>query len=75
MKTIVAHIGPDCDAITSIWLVKMFFPGWEEASYAFVPAGTTLGKLPPDDNPEIYMSIRVLGNLTIIKPMPIPVPR
>ncbi len=53
MKTIVAHIGPDCDAITSIWLVKMFFPGWEEASYAFVPAGTTLGKLPPDDNPEI----------------------
>lgn len=53
MKTIVAHIGPDCDAVTSIWLVKMFFPGWEEASYAFVPAGTTLGKLPPDDNPDI----------------------
>jgi hypothetical protein len=53
MKTIVAHIGPDCDAITSIWLVKMFFPGWEEAMLAFVPAGTTLGKLPPDDNPEI----------------------
>jgi hypothetical protein len=53
MKTIVAHIGPDCDAITSIWLVKMFFPGWEEANLAFVPAGTTLGKLPPDDNPEI----------------------
>lgn len=53
MKTIVTHIGPDCDAITSVWLVKMFLPGWEEASYAFVPAGTTLGKLPPDDNPEI----------------------
>jgi hypothetical protein len=53
MKTIVAHIGPDCDAITSMWLVKTFIPGWEEASYAFVPAGTTLGKLPPDDNPDI----------------------
>ncbi len=53
MKTIVTHIGPDCDAITSVWLVKTFLPGWEEAAYAFVPAGTTLGKLPPDDNPEI----------------------
>lgn len=53
MKTIVTHIGPDCDAITSAWLVKTFLPGWEEASYAFVPAGKTLeGKL-PDDNPEI----------------------
>lgn len=53
MKTIVAHIGPDCDAITSIWLVKMFFPGWEEANIAFVPAGKTLEGKPPDDNDEI----------------------
>ena len=53
MKTIVAHIGPDCDAITSMWLVKTFFPGWEEALLAFVPAGTTLGGKPPDDNPDI----------------------
>jgi hypothetical protein len=53
MKTIVAHIGPDLDAITSIWLVKMFWPGWEEAGFAFVPAGTTLNKMQPDSNPEI----------------------
>ena len=53
MKTIVTHIGPDLDAIASIWLVKMFYPGWEEAGIAFVPAGTTLGRLPPDENPEI----------------------
>lgn len=53
MKTIVTHIGPDLDAITSIWLVKMFLPGWEEAALAFVPAGTTLNKFPPDDNPEV----------------------
>lgn len=53
MKTLVAHIGPDLDAITSLWLVKTFFPGWEEAGFAFVPAGTTLNKLPPDDNPDI----------------------
>jgi hypothetical protein len=53
MKTIVTHIGPDLDAISATWLVKTFFPGWEEAAFAFVPAGTTLNKLPPDDNPEI----------------------
>ena len=53
MKTIVTHIGPDCDAIASVWLIKTFLPGWEEASYAFVPAGNTLNDLPPDDNPEI----------------------
>ena len=53
MKTIVTHFGPDCDAITSIWLAKTFLQGWEEAALAFVPAGTTLGGAPPDDNPEI----------------------
>lgn len=53
MKTIVTHIGPDLDAITSTWLVKTFLPGWEEASIAFVPAGTTLNKMIPESNPEI----------------------
>ena len=53
MKTIVTHIGPDLDAITSIWLAKTFLPAWEEASLAFVPAGATLEGKPPDDNPEI----------------------
>ncbi len=53
MKTIVAHIGPDLDAIGAIWLVKTFFPGWEEAALAFVPAGKTMSGTPPDENPEI----------------------
>lgn len=53
MKTIVTHIGPDLDAITSVWLIKTFFPNWEEASIAFVPAGTTLGKKDPDNDSEI----------------------
>ncbi len=53
MKTIVTHIGPDVDAICAIWLVKTFWPGWEEAALAFVPAGKTLGGAPPDDNPDI----------------------
>jgi len=53
MKTIVTHIGPDLDAITSTWLAKTFLPGWEEASMAFVPAGTTLNKMDPDSDPDI----------------------
>ena len=53
MKTVVTHIGPDLDAIASVWLVKKYFPGWEEAALAFVPAGKTLKDLPPDDNPEV----------------------
>lgn len=53
MKTIVTHIGPDLDAITSTWLVKTFFPGWEEAEIVFVPAGTTLNKMTPDADADI----------------------
>jgi len=53
MKTIVTHLGPDLDAITSVWLIKTCLPGWEEADVVFVPAGSTYKKLPPDDNPDI----------------------
>jgi len=53
MNTIVTHIGPDLDAITSIWLIKNFLPGWDEAGLAFVPAGKTLNNMDPDSNPEI----------------------
>lgn len=54
MKTIVTHIGPDLDAICSIWMIKKFFKEWEEAALAFVPAGETLNGCPPDDNTEIW---------------------
>lgn len=53
MKTIVTHIGPDLDAITSVWLIKTFFPGWKEAGIAFVPAGKTLNNMAPDENQDI----------------------
>lgn len=43
MKIIVAHASPDLDAITSIWLLKKFLPGWENAEVRFVPAGERIG--------------------------------
>lgn len=39
MKIIVTHTSPDMDAITSVWLIKKFLPGWESAIVKFVPAG------------------------------------
>lgn len=54
MKTVITHIGPDLDAITSVWLVKTFFSEWEEAAVAFVPAGTTLEGKPAESDPEIW---------------------
>lgn len=39
MKVIVTHGSPDIDAITSVWLIKKFLPGWENASIKYVPAG------------------------------------
>ena len=45
MKIIVTHSSPDWDAITSVWLLKRFFPGWNTANIQFVPAGERIGKL------------------------------
>lgn len=53
MKTIVAHLSVDLDAISSAWLLKRHRPGWEDAQLKFVPAGTTLNDRPVDENPEI----------------------
>ena len=39
MKIVVTHNSPDWDAITSVWLLKRFLPGWEDAITQFVPAG------------------------------------
>lgn len=44
MKIIVTHTSPDWDAITSVWVLKRFLDGWEEAEVKFVPAG---GRLTP----------------------------
>lgn len=39
MKIIVTHASPDWDAITSVWILKRFLPGWDNARVEFVPAG------------------------------------
>lgn len=53
MKKIVTHFAPDLDAVTSIWLIKRFLSGWQEAEVFFVPAGETLDDEPVDSDPSI----------------------
>lgn len=49
MKVIVTHTSPDMDAITSVWIVKRFLQGWEDAVVKYVPAGETInGKTPKE---------------------------
>jgi hypothetical protein len=42
MKIVVTHTSPDMDAITSVWLIKKYLPGWEDAKVKFVPAGNRI---------------------------------
>lgn len=39
MKIIVTHTAPDWDAIGSVWLIKKYLAGWQDAKVEFVPAG------------------------------------
>lgn len=53
MKKIVTHINPDLDAVTSVWLIKRFLPGWEKAEIDFCQPQSTIDGRPVDSNPEI----------------------
>lgn len=52
MKVIVTHTAPDWDAITSVWLIKRYLEGWQDAEVRFVPAGTRLEGTQPTDTVE-----------------------
>ncbi len=53
MKTIVTHIFPDLDAITSAWLLKRFLPEWEDAEIAFTPQQQNWNTIVPDSDPNV----------------------
>lgn len=59
MKIIVTHSSPDMDAITSVWLIKKFLPGWENSVVEFVPAGERLSdkKQETSDKNEVIEKI------------------
>lgn len=53
IKTIVTHFAPDVDAVSSVWLLKRFLPGWDEAKVEYVAAGKTFNNEIVDSNPDI----------------------
>jgi hypothetical protein len=53
MNTIVTHIFPDLDAITSSWLLVRFMPGFEDATIAFTPQQKDWNGIKPDADPTV----------------------
>ena len=42
MRRIITHKSSDLDAISSVWLLKRFYPNWDGAEVEFVNAGEGL---------------------------------
>lgn len=53
MKTIVIHPSVDLDCMTGSWIIKRFFPGWEEAEIEFIPYDGLWNDVPVDSNPDV----------------------
>lgn len=53
MKTIITHISPDLDAVTSVWLLRRFLKEYSNAEVFFVPAGKTFNDAPADQDSQI----------------------
>lgn len=65
MKVIVTHMAPDWDAISSVWLLKKFLAGWQDASVEFVPAGQKSDRV-KNKKTEWDGAVEKLGDLEII---------
>lgn len=66
MKIIVTHTSPDWDAITSVWLLKKFLAGWNDAEVRFVPAGMQLHGAPQETKYKGENPIEKIGEDEII---------
>lgn len=67
MKIIATHMSPDWDAISSVWLIKKFLPGWTEAEVRFVPAGLRIGSsVVGSQSSESMDPIEIIGDDEVI---------
>lgn len=67
MKIVVTHTSPDWDAITSVWLIKRYLAGWQDAEVQFVPAGQRLNNMQlKAENEESNDPIERVGDDEII---------
>lgn len=49
-KLVVTHMNPDLDAVTAVWLVRKYFPGFSDSQIKFMPAGEALKEEAVDSN-------------------------
>lgn len=68
-KIIVTHRSPDLDAITSVWLIRTFLPGWEEARVRFVSAGEKFKEAKGKDVIEVIGEEEVIHVDTGLTPL------
>lgn len=61
MKTIVTHLSPDFDAVASIWLIKRYFPQWQNAQIVFVSSGSLWNEIAVDSDPDVIYVDTGLG--------------
>jgi len=66
LKRIVTHTSPDMDAITSVWFIKRYLPGWENAELRFVPAGQRLGNLTEEKAQQLTDPIEIIAGNEVI---------
>lgn len=67
MKVIATHSSPDLDGIFSIWVIKKFLPGWQDAKVEFVPAGDRINLESAKISPEDYTEpIETIGEDEVI---------
>jgi len=66
MKIIVTHMSPDWDAITSVWLIKKYLAGWQEADVQLVPAGQKIKNLEPKVMKKGDDPIEIIGQDEVI---------
>ncbi len=67
MRRIVTHTSPDMDAITSVWLIKRYLPGWEVAEIRFVPAGSRIGNLTGEQATKLTEPIELIGGNEVLQ--------
>lgn len=67
MRRIVTHTSPDMDAITSVWLIKRYLPGWEVAETRFVPAGSRIGNLTGEQATKLTEPIELIGGNEVLQ--------
>lgn len=66
MRKIITHKSSDLDAITSVWLLKRFYPNWDGAEVDFVNAGEGVQGHVASDAGGFEKAIEVIDDVEVL---------